>query len=150
VVNSDAIRDPIHWSPDSKSVGVKVRGEWVGINLDSLMLKRFKWRDNRNVATAVGTPNYTPLTKKVRDEWAAAVEEESTLVRTAAGTTVEFIPLGGAEGKGVILVVARADDNSQEIWRTRTKGCKGLMLSPNQRWVTFICRINGAVVMTLP
>lgn len=147
VVKSNAIRDPIHWSPDSKSIGVKVEGNWVSINLDKLMLKRFKWRNELNVATPAGKPEYVPLPSQVRATWKSATEEESTKLRNNMGTIIEFAQL--KEG-GVALLVTPLNGTRKEIWRTNLEDCQGLVLSPDHHWVAFICGVHGAVVMKVP
>lgn len=147
VVQSDAIRDSLYWSPDSKSLGVKVDGKWVGINLDTLMVKGYKWRDGQNVAKPIGKPAYVPLTDEVRNEWKVAIQEESMQVRTKSGTLVE---LRNPEPGWVVLLVTTKAGGTREVWRTRKEDCTGLVVSPDEKWVAYIAGVHGAVVMRLP
>lgn len=147
VVKSDAIRDPIHWSPDSKSIGVKLDGAWVAIELDSLMLKRFKWRNHQNIAMVTSKKAPSPLSPWAVANWTSAVEEQSRRVRTLSGTVIEFVFL---DDGSLSLRVTQGLGPSREIWQTRGEDCQGLVLSPDQRWVAFICGLHGAVVMKVP
>jgi hypothetical protein len=56
VLKSGEIRDPICWSPDSKELGVKLQEHWKRLNLDKLVLKRLKWRNNLDIAGPVVAP----------------------------------------------------------------------------------------------
>lgn len=147
IVKSPTIRDPIHWSPDGKEIGIKLEGRWVSIALDSLVLKRYKWRDNLDIAGPIGLPELKPLDSRQRAGWISAEEEHSRKIRTNTGTRIEFAYV---EDGAVALRVSWPDGMARDLWRTKIEDCGGLVLSPDHRWVAYIAGINGIIVMKVP
>lgn len=147
VLRSNAIRDPIGWTLDGKSLVVKVDGIYQRIDLDSLVLKRFKWRNELDIAGTVTKPLMTPATEEQRKTAIYAVEDNSRLLTTRRGVRIALEEL--MEG-GVALKVTPKGGTEREIWRTSLEDCQGLAPSPNHRWVAFICGRHGVVVMKLP
>lgn len=147
IVKSSEIRHPIHWSPDGRELGIKVDGRWVRIALDTLVLKRYKWRDNQDIAGPVGLPDGKPLGDRERAAWVSAEEEHSRKIRTNTGVRIEFAPL---EDGALALRVSWPDGMARDLWRTRIEDCQGLVLSPDHRWVAYIGSLNGVIVMKVP
>lgn len=144
---SEEIRDPIHWSLDGKAIGVKVAGRWVRIDLDGLILKRFKWRNDLDIAAPTTLPVMKDLPDDVRKSWLPAIEDDSRRVRTRTGTILELEPL---DKGGVSFRITPSDGRTREIWRTSIEDCQGFVLSPDHRWVAYICGKHGVVLTKLP
>lgn len=147
ILKSNAIRDPIGWTLDGKSVVVKVDGIYQRIDLDGLVLKRFKWRNDLDIAGTVTKPLMTPLTEAQRKTAIYAVEDDARLLVTRRGVRIALEEL--MEG-GVALKVTPKGGAEREIWRTSLEDCQGLVPSPNHQWVAFICGRHGVVVMKVP
>lgn len=147
IVKSPAIRHPIHWSPDGKELGVKVDGRWVRIALDALVLKRYKWRDNQDIAGPIGLPELKPLDDRTRAGWFSAEEEHSKKIRCNNGVRIEFTY---AEDAALALRVSWPDGMARDLWRTKLEDCGGLVLSPDHRWVAYIGSVSGVIVLKVP
>jgi len=147
VAPKQRVVDPIHWSPDSKAIGVKIDGKWVRIDLDRLLLKRLKWRDNQDVAAPTGKPEFAPLAEPERVSWIAADEEGARSVTFFNGVKVELaevLPVGAA------LQLTYPDGQTRVRWRTTQEDCTALTPSPNGLWVAYLCGIHGVAVMRVP
>ncbi len=147
VLRSNAIRDPIGWTLDGKALAVKVDGRYMRIDLDPLVLKRFKWRNDLDIAGPVGRPGMVPMADAERRSCIYGAEDDSRLLVTRRGVKIELEPQ--LEG-GVILKITPKGGVEREIWRTTLEDCQGLAPSPDHRWVAFICGRHGVVVMKLP
>jgi hypothetical protein len=147
ILRSKTIRDPIGWTPDGKSLVVKVDGVYQRIDLDSLVLKRFKWRNDLDIAGPIAKPVMLPLAEDQRRSCLYAVEENERELVTRRGVKITFEEL--LEG-GVALQITPKGGTPREVWRTSIEDCQGLAPSPDHRWVAFICSLHGVVVMKLP
>lgn len=147
VAPKQKVVDPIHWSPDSKSIGIKIGGKWVRVDLDKLMLKRFKWRNNQDVAAPKGIPDYPELADTERLGWVYGEEEGARAVTFRNGIRVELVeelPTGSA------MWITRPGGSSYLRWRTTQEDCQALSPSPDGLWVAYLCEIHGVAVMRVP
>jgi hypothetical protein len=147
IVKSAEIRDPIHWSPDGKSLGVKVRGRWVRIDLDTVVFKRLKWRNDLDIAGPVREPLMLPLEDRERKSWISADEEHARKIVTNRGIRIDF-PY--EDDGAVALRVSFPNGGSRILWTTRIEDCQGLVLSPDHRFVAYIAGLQGVIVMKVP
>jgi hypothetical protein len=141
------IVDPPRWSPDSKSIAFKLDGKWVRCDLDKLQVKRFKWRNNQDVAAPQGIPAYAPIPDEVWKAWSFCPEEVSRAVKVLGGPQIDL--LADSNG-GVSLRFTHQGGQVQETWTTRMEDCQALCLSPDQKWVAFLCGSHGIAVMRVP
>lgn len=147
VAPKQKVVDPIHWSPDSKAIGIKLADKWVRVDLDQLVLKRLKWRDNQDVAAPTGRPVFLPLAETDRLGWVYGEEEGSRSITFWNGVKVE---LAEVLPKGAALQVTLPDGRTQQRWRTIQEDCQALSPSPNGLWVAYLCGVHGVAVMRVP
>ena len=147
ILKSAAIRDPLNWSPDGKLLGVKVDGRWVSIDLDTLVFKRMKWRNDLDIAGPVRAPLLQPLGDKERKAWISADEEHARKIVSNKGVRLDF----PYEDDGAVsLRVSFPDGRSRILWTTRIEDCQGFVLSPDHRFVAYIAGLQGVIVMKVP
>lgn len=147
VAPKQKVVDPIHWSPDSKAIGIKLGGKWVRVDLDKLLLKRFKWRNNKDIAGPSGPVDFPELADTERLGWVYGEEEGSRSITFWNGVKIELaevLPVGAA------LHVTLPDGRTQQRWRTIQEDCQGLSPSPNGLWVAYLCGLHGVAVMRVP
>ncbi len=147
VAPKQRVVDPIHWSPDSKAIGIKLGAKWVRVDLDRLLLKRLKWRNNQDVAAPSGRSEFPPLADTERLGWVYGEEEGSRSITFWNGVKVE---LAEVLPKGASLQVTLPDGRTQQRWRTIQEDCQALSPSPNGLWVAYLCGLHGVAVMRVP
>lgn len=55
----------------------------------------------------------------------------------------------GQSSMGTALILTEKGKPQKVLWITEMENCHSLVLSPNQKYVAFICELNGLVVMKL-
>lgn len=139
--------DPIHWSPDSKAIGIKLDGKWVRVDLDALQLKRFRWRNDQDIAAPRALPDYPQLAETERIEWPSSEEEGSRGIGFRSGVVIELVDVLPT---GVAMRIKMPDGRAIERWRTSLETCEALTPSPDGKWIAFLCERHGVAVMRVP
>jgi hypothetical protein len=143
----ETVVDPIHWSPDSKSLAFKLNGTWLRCDLDQLQLKRYKWRNNQDVAGPRVQAIYPPMAAAELKEWASCSQEESRGVKVLGGPALQLLQ---QDGGSVTFRITFQDGKVTDLWTTNQEDCQALCLSPDQKWVAFLCSTHGVAVMKVP
>lgn len=146
IFRSNAVEVRPVWSPEGKAVAVRANGEWWVAELDKLPLKKMAWRGGLPLAVPTRLPDKGAISEATALNWAARNPEDGRQVKTKSGT---IITLEEAT-KGVSLRVHVPGGQPRVLWKTEAEDCHSLVLSPDQKWVAFVCEWNGVVVMKVP
>ncbi len=66
-------------------------------------------------------------------------------MRTKGGTSVEL----HQEGMSTAFVITRTGAEPETLWTSGFENCHSLTLSPDERYVAFICEMNGVFAYRL-
>jgi hypothetical protein len=130
------------WSPDGRYLAAKVDGKWIGVEPDSLELARGVWHGQHPIASVASVNPTVPLSAATVREWGKDAHLDPRSVTTRAGTRLEL----RQDDLGTQFVVTRKSASPETRWTTSAENCHGLALSPDERYVAFICEQNGVIV----
>jgi hypothetical protein len=144
VIESQAVDGSPVWSPDGRYVAAKVGGRWIGIEPDSLELARGAWHGGQPVGTVASVNATVPLAARTAEEWEKNARSDARSVTTRDGTRLEL----RQTGTGTRFAVAATGSAEKTRWTTSRESCHGLALSPDDRYVAFVCDQSGVIVAT--
>jgi hypothetical protein len=144
VIGSQAVDGAPVWSPDGQYVAAKVGGRWVGVEPDSLELARGAWHGGQPVGTVASVNATVPLEARTAEEWGKNARSDASSVTTRDGTRLEL----RQTGTGTQFAVTAPGSAEKTRWTTSMESCHGLALSPDDRYVAFVCEKNGVIVAT--
>jgi len=87
----------------------------------------------------------SPLDPKEVDAWGKVTRSDPTAIVDGAGNRLEFV----RKNLGTGFVVTARGRKPLRLWTSGLENCGELSLSPNGRWVAFICEANGVFVTNL-
>jgi hypothetical protein len=152
VLHSQSVDSLPAWSADSRYVIVQVEGKWFKTDVSVLKLREAQLHRQR-VGLAM---EYKPeqmsddevsrykkgLSQKELHRITDANEREANAaVITKAGLRVDIPHKELSSG----LRITKAG-RSVFVWQSDMENCYGLSLSPNGRYVTYLCELNGILV----
>lgn len=141
---SSAIDDSPLWSPDSLRIGVNVAGKWYQIDITKVALRAADWHKQRIGLISSRDP-VSELDPSLIEPWKKGTRTNSTAVLDGTGNKVEFV----RKGLRTALVVTSKGQKAVHLWISDLEACGELSLSPDGRWVAFMCEQNGPFVMDL-
>jgi len=145
VLPSSAIDDSPVWSPDSRFVAVNVGDTWQKVDLNRLDLEPGKWRTSRAIGVLKSQTSISPLSPVLLKEWVSDSESRNETDPRRPATRVEF----RHEELSTLLVITRGEGPPETLWRSDLETCGAPVVSPDGRYVAFICEMNGLFVMQL-
>lgn len=145
IIGSPAIDDYPIWSKNSKFVAVNVMGEWIKFNLAIAALEPAGWLDKK-IGINTNQDAYSVLTPEESYAFDAMIEDAGRKIKTKHGFVVEL----QKTGLGTKLVFMHPTQVPVTIWKTAMESCFGLVLSPDEKYVAYLCASNGLFVTRLP
>jgi len=144
VISSQSVDENPVWSPDGRSLAINVEERWVHIEPDTLKLEKGEWHGGQPIGIAASTAEPKPMDEKTVRDWEGRARSDPRRVETRGGTTVEL----RQQDVGTQFVVTPKGSKSEVLWTTGTENCHGLALSPDEKYVAFVCELNGVIVAT--
>jgi len=138
---SQAVDESPVWSPDSRYLAANIQGKWFKLEIPTVLLEEAKWHGKR-----IGIVKNEKLTQATDAEvaaWMKGVKEQQSVV-SESGITVAL----SQRELSTSLVLSRGK-NRKTLWRTELENCGGLQLSPDGRYVAFVCETNGVFAMDI-
>ncbi|MCX5695019.1 MAG: hypothetical protein NT014_07900 [Candidatus Omnitrophica bacterium] len=146
LVVSQAIDEYPIWSPDSNLIGVNIEGQWFKIDLNTVKLEKAEWRGGQRIGVIKSNKNYlNGITEKEIEEFKKTSKLHGMKIETNNKTIVEL----KRDGFGTYFILTKGKEKPKTLWVTDMENCYSLVLSPNEKYVAFICELNGLVVMKL-
>ena len=137
---SQAVDDFPVWSPDSRYLAANVQGKWFKLEISAVQLQEAKWH-GKPIGTVKNDQKFTQATDAEVAEWVKRAKVQRSVV-SKSGITVEL----PQRELSTSLVLSRGK-NRKILWKTDLESCGGLQLSPDGRYVAFICETNGVFAM---
>jgi len=132
------------WSPDSRLLGVNVEGRWYQVDTAKVVLQSADWHKQRIGRVSSGDA-VSPLNETEITPWKKATRSDSTVVVDHVGNKLEFV----RKNPRTAFVVTAKGRKPLTLWTSDLENCGELSLSPDGRWVAFICEQNGVFVTSL-
>jgi len=143
VVSQDIDEFPV-WSPHGDFIAVQINGQWNKVELGMLALQEAKWRGSARLGVP-STPTQVPAPAGEIQLWKRTSKWRPRRMVTRSGLTIEL----RETDLGTSLRLARRGKKPEVIWTTDLENCHSLALSPDERYVAFLCELNGLAVMKL-
>jgi hypothetical protein len=144
IVQSQAIDEYPLWSPNSDFVACNIEGKWYKFRLTNIDLTDAKWR-GQTIGVLTTKDAYSEMTTKEKDEFEKLSKFNPREVETKNGTKVEL----KVEGMTVSLVVTKKGGKAKKLWTSGGENCHSLVLSPDEKYVAYLCEMNGLLIMKL-
>lgn len=144
IVNSQAIDEYPLWSPKSDFIACNIEGKWYKFRLTNIDLSDAKWR-GQVIGVLTTKDAYSELTKKEQTEFENVSKFNQREVKTKEGTKIEL----KLDGMSVSLIITKKGQKGKKLWTSNGENCHSLVLSPNEKYVAYLCEMNGLLVMKL-
>jgi len=144
VIASESVDERPVWSPDGKYLAAKVDQKWIRVEPDRLTLKRADWRGGQPVGVAHPPPDPVTIDESMIRSWERNARFDPRRIKTRNGTVIEL----RQEDLGTQFVIIRKGSKREVLWTTAMENCHSLALSPDDKYVAFVCEQTGVVVAT--
>lgn len=142
VVANEAVDEYPVWSPTGDALAVNLEGRWMKVSLGPLTLIEATWRGGQPIGLVKPPPTITPLTEKITRTWEKAGKYGARRIETSDGTVAEF----RLNELNTELVITKRGSPPDTLWKSALENCHGLGLSPDERYLAFICELHGVMV----
>ena len=144
-VNSQAIDQYPLWSPNSDFIGYFVDKKWNKVKLTNIKLIEGKWHNN-NIGILKTKKAYSLMTKTEFDEFSSVTKLDSSIVVTKDETKIELKDNGNFT---ISLIITKKGELPKTLWTTGGENCLSLVLSPDEKYVAYLCELNGLFIMKI-
>lgn len=144
IIQSQVIDEYPLWSPNSDLIACNIQGEWYKFELTNINLADIQWHGQ-----TIGMLTTQDAYSKLTDEELKAFEKVSKLnpreVTTKNGTKIEL----KLEEMTVSLIVTKKGEKANVLWTSGGGNCHSLVLSPDEKFVAYLCELTGLLIMKL-
>ncbi|GAA0873694.1 hypothetical protein GCM10009118_01020 [Wandonia haliotis] len=144
VVQSQAIDEYPIWSAESDYVGCNVMGKWFKIRLTNIRLGEATWR-NQTIGFISTKNAVSKMTEKEIEAFMKVSELHPREVITSDGIKIEL----RMDGFQVALVVTKKGQKPEVLWKSEGENCHSLSVSPDEKYVAYLCEMNGLLIMKI-
>ena len=145
IVNSQAIDYYPLWSPNSDFIACNIEGKWYKFRLTDIKLDEAKWR-SQSIGILDSKGSFSILNKDEKKKFEKVSKFNSRKVTTKNGTIIE---LRETENMSVSLIVTKKGNSPKVLWTSGGENCHSLVLSPDNKFVAYLCELNGLFVMNI-
>jgi hypothetical protein len=137
---SQAIDDSPVWSPDSHYLAANVQGTWFKVDLGKVRLKEAKWHE-QPIAVVEEHQKFQQMTDVQVNGWMDKSKHEPHKMQSKSGVRVE------TEQHELSTAFVLTDGKRKKVlWNSDLESCGELSVSPDGRYVAFICETNGVFI----
>jgi hypothetical protein len=140
VVHSEAVDEYLVWSPDSSSLGINVNSQWKELRLDDLKLIPAKWHGSA-IALAKN-PELKPLSPSEIERWQSGSPQHRRVLQLQDRSCIRL----KEHELSTWFEMTDARKQTRVLWRTDLENCHSPSLSPDQKYLAYICELNGVMV----
>ena len=144
IFNSQAIDEYPLWSPDSNFIAANIEGEWYKFKLKNIHLSEAEWRKQK-IGVLVGNNSFLPLTQSEQEDFRKTLNYNSRSIYTKTGDKIE-LKLGGFSTS---LILTKNNHKPITVWKSGLENCHSLSISPDDKYVAYLCELNGLFVMKI-
>ena len=144
VAHSQQIDDVPLWSPNSDAVGYFIGDKWYKVSLTHIHLEKAV-----KSGLVIGAITTDSLAKEMTEKEVLSFKEVSeTKPREVITSDGKRIQLKMYDLR-VSLIVIDKDGSSEKIFTTGGENCHSLTLSPDEKYVSYLCELTGLFVMKI-
>jgi hypothetical protein len=143
IINSQAIDEYPLWSPDSEFIAANIQGQWYKFRLNDVKLIEANWHKQK-IGVITGKDINSLLTKSEEKEFRKKLNYDPRIVTDSNGNKIEL----RLKGFSTSLVLTK-NNESELLWNSGMENCHSLSVSPNERYVAYLCELNGLFVMKI-
>jgi hypothetical protein len=140
VVSSRAIDETPLWSRDSQNLAFNMEEKWYSLDLSQIKLVHAKLHE-KAIPAISSKPHLEEITQGTLEEWKKDARSGDLQATTKSGIKVEFIQ----KNLSTTMVLTRAG-KSVNLWSTGMETCGAPSISPSEKFVAYICELNGVLV----
>lgn len=144
IVQSQAIDEYPLWSSKSDYIGCNIMGKWYKVRLTDIHLVEATWR-NQTIGVLTTEDARSEMTDKEVKEFKEVSKFQPREVVTSDGTKIEL----KMEGFSVSLVVTKKGQDPKILWTSGGENCHSLTVSPDEKYVAYLCEMNGLLLMKI-
>jgi len=146
IVASPSVDEPpLVWPPDGRHVAFRSDGRWHWVALAPVTLVAATGMGSEPIGRAEPKPATPSVSESVVKEWERQGAFGNQKATGRDGTTAEL----KMTESGTALVVTRPNSPPETVWSSKIESCHSPSLSPDQRWVAYICEQEGLIVTEL-
>ena len=145
IVQSQAIDGYPLWSPNSDFIACNIEEKWYKFRLTDIDLAEAKWR-GQAIGVITTKDAYTLLTDNEQEQFDKVSKFNPREVTTKNETKIELRETGDMS---VSLIVTKKGEKQKILWTSGGENCHSLVLSPDEKYVAYLCELNGLVIMKL-
>lgn len=142
LLESQAVDEMPLWSPDSRFVAVNVEGKWYKLDTWAIpSLGSAKWHGEK-----IGTVRdelRSNATAAQISKWEGKSQNNPREVVSKSGIKVQLTQR--QEDFSTSFVISKGRE-SKTLWASGLENCYSPVFSPNEKYVAFICELNGVFV----
>ncbi len=145
VVSSEAVDEHPVWSPKGDALAVNIEGHWLSVPLESVTVVKGQWRGGQPIGVLQPAPATSPIDEKTVRGWEKAGKYDPRKVQAGDGTVAEL----KQEELSTEFLITKKGAKPESQWKSGMENCHSLGLSPDEKYVAFICELNGVIVTKL-
>ena len=144
VVSGQDLDEKPLWSADSRFLAVNTQGKWRKIDISEFKeLKAAKWH-SIVIGVIAPAPAQMPVSADQVKAWDRNPKNDPRKALLKSGITIEL----PEERLSTGLVLSR-DGKRHQVWTSGMENCYQPVVSPDDRFVAYICELNGVFVTDL-
>jgi hypothetical protein len=128
------------WSKDNK-LDVNINSRWWEFDLTKVNLVSAQLRDDP-IGVLIDVTD-VELATSTQTRLSKSIKKPPTKVKAKNGTTFEFKYFD----LSTVLLVTKTKERTKVVWKSDAENCYGLQLSPDNKLVSFLCEMNGPIVI---
>ena len=144
IIQSQAIDEYPLWSDSSDYIGCNIMGKWHKIRLTDIQLQEAIWK-NQKIGVLTTQDALSEMTAKEVKEFKKVSKFQPREVTTSDGTKIEL----KMDGMSVSLIITKKGQDSKILWTSGGENCHSLTVSPDEKYVAYLCEMNGLLVMKI-
>lgn len=144
IIESGAIDEYPLWSPDSQFVAANIMDNWYKFDLKNIKLFEAEWKQQK-IGIVVNKGTISDLTDQELKQFYLHSKNGGRKIITQTGEKIE-LKLSGFSSS---LITTQNNAQPTVLWSSGIENCHSLSLSPNEKYVAYLCELNGMFVMKL-
>ncbi|MDX2082835.1 MAG: hypothetical protein SFV53_02470 [Rickettsiales bacterium] len=144
ILRSEAIDEYPLWSSDSQFVAANVMGTWHKFYLKNIKLSEVEWKQQK-IGIVVNKDAMSDLTNQELKQFYHHSKNGGRRITTKTGEKIEL----KLSDQSSSLIITQNNAQPTVLWSSGIENCHSLSLSPNEKYVAYLCELNGMFVMRL-
>ncbi|NBX53420.1 MAG: hypothetical protein EBT63_07230 [Proteobacteria bacterium] len=131
------------WSMDSNFIAVNIMGRWRKFNLKKVSLIEAEWHQKKIGFSKSSKGIFLDFSDLERENFLISHIQEDFV--NQKGEKIQLIQ----KGFSTSLILTELDGQKKVLWKSEIESCHSLNLSPNKKYVAYICELNGLFIMKI-